>query len=286
MDACLTSRCMELADELTQLYSRSSPPFPLAPLIECFGVAEVRERPLDRDACLRFESGLLFIDVNSLYPLVRRRLSIAHEIGHLIVERCSSDSNGDSHWGHQDPAIEALCDRLAGQLLAPEWALRQHFDGEQILADWHSPIRCSTIIGTASRFGISVDAAASRIFCELRLAPDAVAIIWRYIENTAKPSSEKALRIASAWHSMRGSIYIPRNKTAPMGSVVRKASERLGVFSAVENFTVGTLRGSFQVEASGFGPHPARAGLEGGRSVLSLVSPHDGEHPSTTNQRY
>jgi Zn-dependent peptidase ImmA (M78 family) len=104
----------------------------------------------------------LIIEVNSLFPLVRRRLSIAHEIGHLIVDRCSSEPN--AYWGHEDPAIEALCNRLAGQLLAPDWALEEYFESEYGLADWRKKVRCSTIIGTACRFGISVDAVASRIF--------------------------------------------------------------------------------------------------------------------------
>ncbi len=181
---------------LARLHIGSRPPFSITPLVEHFGIREVRERPLDLDARLIRQSGELLIEVNSLFPLVRRRLSIAHEIGHLIVERCSEDPN--MQWGHHDPAIEALCNRLAGGLLAPDWALEQHFEAEYGLADWRERVRCTTVISVASKFGISVDTAASRIFCELGLAPRMTAIIWRHRENTVRPGSDVALRIASA----------------------------------------------------------------------------------------
>ncbi|SRR6266436_199107 len=281
MNAGLESACLDTARELTNLFADAVPPFSLSTLAEYFGVSEVRERPLDRDARLVFESGRLLIEVNSLFPSVRRRLSIAHEIGHLIIDRCSP--KGDSNWGHGDAATESLCNRLAGQLLAPDWAVRKHFAGITGLADWRDPIRCSTILAAASKFGISVDAAASRIFCELGLAPGVAAIIWRHTENTARSDSDRALRIASAWHSGQGRVYIPRNKTAPLDSVIRKASEQSGVFSSIEDLSFGTLRGRFQVEAVGFGPNSLKTRTVEARSVLSLASPLCGEPVSTTN---
>jgi len=281
MNTGLELDCIDAARELGHLFIHSTPPFPLDPLAKHFGVSEVRERPLDRDARLTRESGRLVIEVNSLFPRVRQRLSIAHEIGHLIVDYCSPDKG--SHWEHHDNEVESLCNRLAGQLLAPDWALRGHFEQDCALADWQHPIRCSTILAAASKFGISADATASRIFSELDLAPDVVAIIWRQMENSAKPGSEMTLRIASAWHSKRSSTYIPQNKTAPANSVIRKASRQGGVFSAVENLSLGAMRGWFQVEALGFGPNSRRTGTEGVRSVLSLASPRCGDRLSTTN---
>src|SRR5712692_4351583 len=281
MDFQLASRCVDLARELTQLHAGSTPPFSLDPLVQHFGITEVRERPLDRDARLIRESGQLFIEVNSLFPLVRRRLSIAHEIGHLIVSHCSGVAVG--HRRHEDPFTEALCNQLAGRLLAPDWALEMYFERETGLADWRSKVGCSTIISAASKFAISVDAAASRICRELGLAPHSAAIIWRNRENSVRPGSEKVLRIASSWHSRGNSIYIPQNKTAPESSVIMKASRQGGVFSAVEDLSLGTLRGWWQVEALGFGPYSNRTGTEGVRSVLSLASPLCGATFSTAN---
>jgi Zn-dependent peptidase ImmA (M78 family) len=252
------------------MYLGSSPPFSLTPLVEYFGIAEVRERPLDRDARLVRQSGQLFIEVNSLFPPARRRLSVAHEIGHLIVDRCSGDANRS--WGHEDPIIEALCNRLAGGLLAPDWALRKHFDGIAGFSDWRQSIRCSTILSAASRFGISVDAIACRVFHEMKLAQDVIAIVWRYMENTNKSLSEKGVRVGSAWHAHQGRVYIPRNKTAPANSVAKKAFEEEGVFCREEYLSLGSLKGQFHVEATGFGWSSLSESCREPRGVLSLLT--------------
>src|SRR5882724_3369028 len=112
MDTALELRCIDTVRELTRLFADTAPPFSLDPLTEYLGVSEVRERLLDRDARLIDESGRLVIEVNSLFPAVRRRLSVAHEIGHLIVNRCSTDDRVS--WGCHSSAIESLCTRLAG----------------------------------------------------------------------------------------------------------------------------------------------------------------------------
>ena len=121
MDCLLETRCLELARELCKGYADQRPPFPFDGLLERFGITAVRERPLDRDARLVRQSGKLVIEVNSLYPQARQRFSIAHELGHLIVDRCSATP--DEHWGKNDPTIETLCDRLASEILSPDWEL-------------------------------------------------------------------------------------------------------------------------------------------------------------------
>ena len=269
MNRLLEAKCLDLARELAQSYSDLAPPFSLQPLIEHFGIERVRERPLDRDACLRAESGRLFIDVNSMYPLVRRRLSIAHEIGHLIVKECSPEEL----WGNADPATEALCNRLAGTLLAPELALRRYFESASTLSDWQDPIRCSTVVAAASAFGISVDAMAARVFHELGLAPGIVAIIWRFMENALRPGSEKAIRIASVWHKCCDRTYIPRNKTLPADSLIARAFRRSGVVSGIEQLSLGTLRGKFRLEALGFGLGLGFEREGGFGAALSLAYP-------------
>lgn len=124
VDADLEARCVSAARRLSDGFRKSAPPFCLEPLLKHFEVRRVRERPLDRDACLRVDSGGLFIEVNSLYSLSCRRAAIAHEIGHLIVDCCTRE--GNSEWGCHDKGIESLCDRLAAELLAPMWAIRRY----------------------------------------------------------------------------------------------------------------------------------------------------------------
>jgi Zn-dependent peptidase ImmA (M78 family) len=276
MDQLLEARCLEFARELCGAYSDECPPFPLERLLKRFGVAAVRERPLDRDACLRLESGRIFIDVNIMYPLVRRRLSIAHEIGHLIVNEFSPREALGSH--SEDPAIESLCNRLASSLLVPHDAVVEYFDRQQTLGDWQERIRCATVLGAASRFGVSVDAVASRVFHDLDMAPEAAAIVWRYTENMSKPGSEKAIRVASTWHR-RKNDYIPRNKTVPRDSLIARAFEHSDTLTGTERLSLGTLRGLFRVEAQGFGRGTSRPDEKAYGAALSILRPICGDHP-------
>src|SRR5882672_3687658 len=126
IDARLERRCLIAAEGLTNEFRRSVPPFSLDPLLKHFEIARVTERPLDRDACLKQSSEGLYIEVNSLYSKAIRRVGVAHEIGHLIVNQCLP--SGHSHWGHHDRRLENLCDRLAVVLLAPRWAIRRFLE--------------------------------------------------------------------------------------------------------------------------------------------------------------
>jgi hypothetical protein len=167
MDARLEARCVNAARRLSERFRQSTPPFSLGPLLEHFEVTHVRERPLDRDACLRLGSDGLFIEVNSLYPLAVRRLGIAHEIGHLIVSDCSR--RGQSHWGHHDNRIESLCDRLAGLLLVPDWAVWRYIGRACQPSGRRSLIRKPTLRGAASTFRVPVKVMSLRVVQELNL---------------------------------------------------------------------------------------------------------------------
>jgi len=145
------ARCVDTARRLSDGFRHSLPPFPLEPLLEHFEVREVRERALDRDACLYLDAGGLFVEVNSLYSLACRRAAIAHEIGHLIVDRCTPEKN--SHWGCLNKGVEDLCDRLAAELLAPAWAVRRYLASERLGGRPHSSKRL-TLRKAAAIFGV------------------------------------------------------------------------------------------------------------------------------------
>lgn len=119
MKSQLESRCIDYLRRLSRLHGSPTPSCSLTALLEHFEIAEVRERPLDCDARLVRQFGRLIIEVSSLQPQTRQPLSIAHELGHLIVDRCSATPNG--HWGKDEPTIESLCDRLANTILWSDW---------------------------------------------------------------------------------------------------------------------------------------------------------------------
>jgi hypothetical protein len=163
----LEERCIGVAQQLADRFRQSVPPFSLQPLLEHFEVRQVRERPLDRDACLKLDSGGLFIEVNSLYPAAVRRIGIAHEIGHLIVGHCSRPER--SHWGHHDKWIEDLCDHLAGLLLAPSWAIRSYLRVGGQLSRRGGLIPRPVLRKAATIFGLPVETISLRMLQELKV---------------------------------------------------------------------------------------------------------------------
>jgi hypothetical protein len=262
--------CISTAKSLTSDLQRVGPPFGVESLLDKFDISEIRERPIKGDARLVYTDGHLVIEVNPMFPANRRRLSIAHELGHLILNQCAGCDvrNAD----HSDPVSERLCDRIAGELLAPEWAVRRFFETTPSLGSWQNSVRCSTLLSAAIAFRMSVDAMACRVFHDLALAPRILAVVWRFLRNTNRPESEPALRVSSAWHSMPHVRFIPLNKTAPSDSVTAKAFREEGFFTSREEMCLGGLKGRFLVEAAGFGrQHPQRdyANLRG---VLSLIT--------------
>src|SRR5713101_4281184 len=76
----LLNRCIERAENLAQVYAREDPPFSLRPLLEHYGVTDVRERLLDRDARLILEDGRILIEVNLLFSELRHQFSIGHTV--------------------------------------------------------------------------------------------------------------------------------------------------------------------------------------------------------------
>jgi Zn-dependent peptidase ImmA (M78 family) len=260
LDPKFIEQCVEAARSLRWAYQDESPPFSLKRLLQHFGVAEVRLRLLDRDARLVRSDQRILIEVNSLAPVARRRLSMAHEIAHIIVnEVAGSDRYAVSH---SKPNEEALCNLLGAQLLSPDWAIRDYLERTGSLVEGPDAVRCRTILSAAEYFGVSVTVMSRRLLLDLDLAPTKIATIWRYRDG--------ALRISSAWHALHEQRYMSVGETAPLTSVL-KAFEGDGVHCATEQLTFGSLNGPFVVEAEGFRSSPT-AGIVT-RAVLALLTP-------------
>jgi Zn-dependent peptidase ImmA (M78 family) len=261
LDCNFVEQCFEAARSLSWAYQDEKPPFSLKRLLKYFGVADVRLRLLDRDARLVLSDQRILIEVNSLSPVVRRRLSMAHEIAHIILnEVAGRDRYAVSH---SDPSEEALCNLIGAQLLSPDWAIRDYLERTRSLVEGQDTIRCRTILSAADYFGVSVTVMARRILLDLDLAPTKVATIWRYRDG--------ALRVTSAWRAPREQRFIPLDKTAPLTSVLLKAYKSEGVHCATEQLTFGWLKSAFVVEAEGFRSSPT-AGIMT-RAVLALLTP-------------
>lgn len=103
------------------------PPTNLEKIAESLGVKSVRYVPLLLDGRLLSEGRSYVIEVNSKAPAARRRFTLAHEIGHLLVGgqsalRCTTAS-GKGNSPKRDAQEERLCDCAASELLIPyDWA--------------------------------------------------------------------------------------------------------------------------------------------------------------------
>jgi hypothetical protein len=266
----LEVQCINAAKSIAREYEHACPPYDVQPLLDHFNISEIRERPIDRDARLVFQDGRLAIEVNPLFPANRRRLSLAHELGHLLINHCSGDAAVCAD--HGDSASEALCNRLAGELLAPESAVIRYFEDNPTLATWQDSVRCSSLVSAAAAFGISVDAMACRVFHDLKLARSKVALVWRYCRNSDRSDSECDLRLSSLWHCIESLRFIPRNKTAPTASVIRRAFQENGVVVSEEYLCIGSLKGNFLIEAVGIGNQFEHNRGQAPRGVLAVVS--------------
>jgi IrrE N-terminal-like domain len=125
------------------------------------GVAAIIEEPLS------FEGGIfqlsddrIVIKLNSYANLTRRKFTLAHEIGHLLLSSLSK--KGNVLKCSESAGLERACDAIAAELLMPAVQVRL------MLADLKgsSPQNLRIL---ANRFGVSLQAAARRVHEDLRL---------------------------------------------------------------------------------------------------------------------
>jgi Zn-dependent peptidase ImmA (M78 family) len=269
VDAMLLERCLRTVRELSAVHHTGSPPYSLSAIALHFEISAIRERLLNQEARLLVDGGIGIIEVNSLFPEVRRRMSVAHELAHIILNECAGRSRFTSSAG--SPQEETLCNTLAGELLVPTVALIAHFENTSYIGDWCDRFTCREIIHAARVFQVSVDVMARRIFRDLRLVPTKIAVLWRSTENTSVRDSSKTLRISSAWHGMYRKTFIPINKTALSSSVVWAALNSEGTLRREEDVALGSLTGRFVIEAKSFGRVVKSPHSVPDRAVLSLI---------------
>ena len=79
------------------------------------GIEQITIEPLPFDGGVFEESGQRTIKINSLAPLSRQRFTLAHELGHVILERSVKGSPSCQ----TDDALERACNCIAAELLMP-----------------------------------------------------------------------------------------------------------------------------------------------------------------------
>jgi Zn-dependent peptidase ImmA (M78 family) len=131
----------------------------LESLAKKLGVAEIMQARLPCDGAISTDGNArVSIILNSLSPPSRQRFTLAHEIGHLMLwgfvrkdTKCGADRE-----------LERTCDAIAAELLLPSERVASYARG----LGGPSPYNLKLV---AQRFGVSLQAAAVRLHCDLRL---------------------------------------------------------------------------------------------------------------------
>lgn len=156
-------------DLLTELGVHAVPPIDVDALAHRMGIHTVEEDGLVEDGRLEVRGDSIRLLVRSGLTPARRRFTIAHELGHLLlmdpregtVARRLRSASSD---------VERLCDDLAAAMLIPrDWVIRRFAD---------RPRNLSALRHLAQQTGTSMSAATARL-AEVLEWPLAL-LRWRY----------------------------------------------------------------------------------------------------------
>jgi IrrE N-terminal-like domain len=186
-----------------------------------------RESRLPTAALLiRDEEHGMVVLVRADDPRTRQRFSLAHELGHVLV-----DARGlHSDLSCRDAEVERLCDRLAAELLLPRSLFKQRAGMTPLQHAMQVADRCC-----ASR-----TAAARRL---VDLDPELVLIAW---STRPRPGSTAKLRVL--WPHKHHGVFVPAYGTPPaelgLERLARGAVARRSV-----GLRLGSLSGEHDVES-------------------------------------
>lgn len=133
--------------------STTAVPVDLEHVARSLGVVDISYSSMVEDGRTTWESRRPRIELRSDRPADRMRFTLAHEIGHILIDR----DQGVAHRtrGLQHDEIETLCDWIAASILMPrEWILPYARRDRYTL---------SLLRLVAHRAGVSLSAAAVRI---------------------------------------------------------------------------------------------------------------------------
>lgn len=122
------------------------------------GINRIIEEPLAFEGgVFQLSGGERIIKLNATSPRVRKRFTLAHEIGHLLLGKPGLRSS----CGH-DQALERKCDAIASELLMPA------DEAISFIGSLGKPSP-EKLRALASRFDVSLQAAAFRVHRDLGL---------------------------------------------------------------------------------------------------------------------
>ncbi|MEX2219665.1 MAG: ImmA/IrrE family metallo-endopeptidase [Phycisphaerales bacterium] len=162
--------------------------------------ARIQYEQLHDEGSVERDSEGYLIRIKSDSPEVRKRFSIAHEIGHLIIakllcEKDSEDYKRFRRFAHVAEGLneETLANQIAGILLLPAWFVQSR------VGDAYS---VSTVVKLAKEANVSISTALIRIvhlstapcvaFMARRAGAGPVRLMWHWTSQSIDSASAKS----------------------------------------------------------------------------------------------
>ena len=193
------------AREFVRKANVTTVPVPLAPYLAAVHATAHEMADMGADeagTCFPMADGSYRICINGNDRIERRRFTVCHEIGHIVLG-LKSEHKAEP-WTTGRPLAERLCDLFAAELLLPGKLFEPPAEG--------APVNLAGIDALARQFEASVTATGSR-YADSVSAP--CAFVLSHQGKVVYASRSKALKDANA--------YIARHLELPAGSVSERS---------------------------------------------------------------
>ena len=272
------SKSMKMATDILLFKYGTQKDGPAAPiaverLCEIYGASVTGIRPKSRDANVysidswqsrrghtgrvSFDGSRAHITIPESVDYPTARLSVAHELGHLLIHRRGEEHDEVTLRLGSSPGEEALAEYAARMLLIPSGCCEA--TAEANLAEF--------AITQASRLRVTIHSFVERLG-DPDVASTSIqgAILWRMHPGVAA-SEPLYARLTPQWHLCRDAFIPIRKCKARPGSLVAHlaAVEASAAMSKREEVNVGSFAGHFQVDAFAWGSVD-----DGTRLILSV----------------
>jgi hypothetical protein len=215
------------------------------------------ESRLGHTGTLSFDNSQVSIKIPEGVDYLTARLSVAHELGHLLIHKRGGSYDEATFRLGSSPEEETLAEYAARLLLIPSCLCSP--DPETNLAEY--------AITQANRMRVTIHSFVARLG-DPDVAAVAVrgAILWRMHPSVPKSAPLNA-RLTPQWHLCPDAFIPIRKCKARPGSLVADvaAIEAPTTMSRLEEVSIGSFVGHFQVDAFAWGSVE-----DGTRLVLSL----------------
>jgi len=251
------SNAHKLASEIHQRYNIGQHPIPIETIAQGEG-AIIKYPPILSEGSLVRNKDVYIIKINRMFHPYRQRFTIAHELGHVLLDRLYkkfADTNECliGRFTNKNKE-ERFCDSFASFLLIPDKAIVE-------FSEWRG-ISIREVIKKAHKLKVSLTPLVWRV---LEQAPYESGFIW--FRMMPKPADPNDIKLRLDWGVFPKSerIYLPKYDSVPRSSPIYQAfgnsEEKIHKNVKID---FGNLRGSRNLIVKAIG-----------KAVLTIVLPKE-----------